>query len=129
MGKARVKIDWDVVAELCKIQCTHQEIADFLKTTRETVDIVCKRDNKITFQEFYTKHRGDGKISLRRAQWQKAVDKQDTTMLIFLGKIQLGQKDKVENDVNMQGTQSISIDLSSMTKEQLREIMSEEDDE
>lgn len=122
----RRDFNWDEIANMCEIQCTQAEIAKVMGCEENTLRAACKRDNKQDWAQFYGEHREKGKISLRRSQWKKAVTNLDTTMLIFLGKNILGQKDKIENDVNMSGGQTINVDLSSMTKEQLRELIDDD---
>lgn len=122
----RKDFNWDEIANMCEIQCTQAEIAKVMGCEENTLRAACKRDNKKDWAQFYAEHREKGKISLRRSQWKKAVTNLDTTMLIFLGKNILGQKDKIENDVNMSGGQTINVDLSSMTKEQLRELIDDD---
>ena len=51
------------------------------------------------FEDFLKKHNSEGKMSLRRMQWQ-AAENGNSTMLVFLGKQYLGQKDKIENKVD-----------------------------
>ena len=48
---------------------------------------------------YLKKGRDQGKTSLRRMQWEKAQSG-NTTMLIWLGKQMLGQKDKLETSEN-----------------------------
>ena len=53
------------------------------------------------FGELIEKGKSMGKKSLRRAQWDKAING-DARMLVFLGKNYLGQQDSPENnDDNM----------------------------
>jgi AraC-like DNA-binding protein len=50
------------------------------------------------FAAVIEKGRERGKSSLKRAQWKKAVDEGNPTMLIWLGKQHLGQTDKTQVD-------------------------------
>lgn len=124
----RRDFDWNQIANMCEIQCTQAEIAKVMGCEENTLRAACKRDNKKDWAQFYAEHRAAGCISLRRSQWKKAITNLDTTMLIFLGKNMLGQKDKVENDVNMSGGQTINVDLSALSKEQLKEIMRDDEE-
>ena len=49
------------------------------------------------FQRIIDEARASGRATLRRLQWQRANGGSDT-MLIWLGKQMLGQKDKVETE-------------------------------
>jgi predicted DNA-binding ArsR family transcriptional regulator len=90
-GRPRKEINYDTVAELANIQCTQEEIASVLKISVRTL----QRDEE--FCRIYKQGMEEGKQSLRRLQW-KAAMKGNTTMLVWLGKQYLGQKDKIETE-------------------------------
>lgn len=89
---------WELFDFLCSIQCTQAEIAEAFDCSIDTLARRIKDKYKQDFAVIYEQKRGAGKISLRRAQWQKAVEGKDTTMLIWLGKQYLGQSDKGEDE-------------------------------
>lgn len=95
-GRPRTVFDWDQVGRLCKIQCTQDEIIDILGTTIDTLADACKRELGVDFSTFYSQKRAGGKRSLRRKQWQTAVEDGNPTLLIWLGKQYLGQSEKQE---------------------------------
>lgn len=101
IGRPVVKLDWDQIEDLCKIHCTQEEIAQFCKTTIETVQADCLREQGIPFSEFYQQKKGLGKISLRRRQYKSAVNEGDRTMMIWLGKQMLGQAEKIEAQASL----------------------------
>ena len=82
------KIDKDMVYRLATIQCTHEEIAEVVGCS---VTHISKH-----YKNIIAKGKETGKKSLRRAQWDKALNG-DTRMQIFLGKQYLGQKDTPED--------------------------------
>lgn len=94
-GAQTVIIPWDDVAKLCKIQCTGEEIASFLDIDYDTLQKACKREFKIKFTDYIAQKKLGGKASLRRNQW-KLAQAGNATMLIWLGKNTLNQKDKSE---------------------------------
>ena len=96
MARPRKEIDWDTFDKLCAFQCTEEEIAQWFDCTVDTITACLKRDKKSSFSEYYAQKRGKGRIALRRRQWHKALEANDTAMLIWLGKQYLGQKDKHE---------------------------------
>lgn len=83
---------------LCKIQCTQSECAATLEVSIPTMDTRLKEMGYSGFLEFHQKHSENGKSSLRRAQWKAALDG-NPTMLIWMGKQVLGQKDRQESVV------------------------------
>lgn len=93
MARPRKEIDWSDVEKLCALQCTQDEIAQFCEVSQDTLTRRCLDDHGVSFAEFFDQKRGTGRISLRRSQWQLA-QKGNATMLIWLGKQYLGQRDK-----------------------------------
>tara|TARA_R110002153_G_scaffold1046_2_gene4924 strand:- start:1294 stop:1629 length:336 start_codon:yes stop_codon:yes gene_type:complete len=96
LGKRRPKIkdiDRELVWKMACMQCTLREIADVCNVSHT---MIAKH-----FGELIEKGKSMGKKSLRRAQWDKAING-DARMLVFLGKNYLGQQDSPENnDDNM----------------------------
>ena len=86
-GRPKKELDIEIIQKLASIMCTNVEIAQVVGCHPDTL-----ADN---FSEYLKKGREEGKISLRRLQWTKAQNG-NTTMLIWLGKQWLGQKDKIE---------------------------------
>jgi len=87
-GRPKKEIDYNAVEKLANIQCTQEEIANFLELSVRTL----QRDEE--FCRIYKKGIDSGKMSLRRLQYKLA--EKSASMAIFLGKQYLGQKDKVE---------------------------------
>ena len=88
-GRPRFEIDYEAVKKLAGIQCTQSEIAAWLGCSVDTL----LRDEK--FCEIYKTGIENGRMSVRRHQW-RALEDGNTTMLVWLGKQYLGQKDKNE---------------------------------
>ena len=99
-GRPSVKIDQKQFENLCNIQCTLEEIAGWFRCSPRTVERWVKQNyvnengKPANFVEVYKKYSKDGKISLRRYQFQLA--KKSATMAIWLGKQILGQTDKID---------------------------------
>jgi hypothetical protein len=88
-GRPRFEIDYEAVKKLAALQCTQVEVASFLGCHVNTL----LKDEK--FMEIYKSGIDNGKMSLRRHQW-KALEDGNTTMLVWLGKQYLGQREKNE---------------------------------
>lgn len=95
MGRPLIKIDWKKVQSLCKIQCTGEEIAGVLGIDYDTLNNALIREKDTTFSDYFKKHSAGGRFSLRRRQF-KIAEEGNPTMLIWLGKQYLGQKEKQE---------------------------------
>ena len=94
MGRPQIQIDQKVFENLCKIQCTLEEIASVFSCSMDTVERWCKRTYKATFADTYKRWAAYGKSSLRRYQFEMA--KKNASMCIWLGKQYLGQRDVYE---------------------------------
>jgi len=93
-GRPRKTIDYEMVEKLGLLQCTQQEIASFLDVNIETLT------SRKKFSAIYKKAVDKGRMSLRRHQW-RALEEGNTTMLVWLGKQYLGQRDKFEHSGNV----------------------------
>lgn len=86
--------------EMCKIQCTREEICAVLDVGEHTLIDWCKATYGKDFRTIYEEKKLGGKKSLRRRQWELAET--DKTMSIWLGKQYLGQKEP-EQEVKHSG--------------------------
>ena len=96
MARPRIEIDRAQFENLCKLQCTSLEIADWFGCSDDTISRWCKREYKKTFKEVFERYKSHGKISLRRTQLRLAES--SPQMAIWLGKQWLGQTDRKEID-------------------------------
>ena len=111
-GRPKKAIDMKLVEGLAHIHCTIDEIAAIM----EISDVTLRKDPE--FLPTYYKAREGGKMSLRRQQF-KAAEGGNTTMLIWLGKQFLGQRDLVRTEVT--GQLEVT-DLYDVSEEQLAVI-------
>jgi hypothetical protein len=96
-GRPRKEIDIDQLRNMVRIQCTAEECSSVLEVDADTLDARLKENGYAGFSDFYKRYSGEGKASLRRAQWKAAQDG-NPTMLVWLGKQMLGQRDKQDLD-------------------------------
>jgi hypothetical protein len=107
-SKGQIKeVDFEQLRTLVRIQCTAEECAAILDMSADTLDTRLKEAGYAGFSEFYKRYNHEGRASLRRAQWKAAVDEGNPTMLIWMGKQMLGQKDK--HDVEINGNITVNI--------------------
>jgi hypothetical protein len=111
-GRPRKEIDFKQLEELCSIQCTEAEICSILDVDDKTLTLRIMETYGVSFSEYFAQKRGNGKTSLRRAQYLTAVGREPVlsekgellvpgtppspALLIWLGKNWLDQKDKSE---------------------------------
>lgn len=105
----------DLIRGLGQIWATTKECAAVLKVTEHTFLSFVHSEPEAF--EAYEGGKESGKVSLRRAQFNLAVNGGNATMQIFLGKNMLGQKDKHEIDGRF-----LIYDLSRLTDQQLDQL-------
>ena len=108
-GTKEYQIDYEVLQSLVSIMCIGEECASVLGMDYETLNTALKRDGNGSFPEYFKRHSGEGKKSLRRAQFDNAINGKNATMQVWLGKQYLGQTDKVEN-VNVEVQEPRTLD-------------------
>ena len=81
----------EIIRRLAEICCTNKEIAHVMGVS---IDVIKKPENR----ELIEQGKSAGKVKLRRAQYAKAVDEGNPTLLIWLGKQMLGQSDNPVNE-------------------------------
>lgn len=96
-GRPPIEIKQEDFEKLCGLQCPLEEIASWFKCSADTIERWCKKIYGMNFAEVYKKYSANGKISLRRYQFNLA--KTNASMAIWLGKQMLGQKEPKENEL------------------------------
>lgn len=72
VGRPRIEIDWEMMRLYAMAHCTLEEVAFFFNCSEDTIERACKREQKMSFADFFRTHRAGGKISVRRALFQMA---------------------------------------------------------
>lgn len=108
-GRPRKVIDYDAAEELGALHCTQEECAPILGCSIA----VLERD--LEFRARHKAGKARANASLRRKQFELAINKGNVTMLVWLGKQVLGQTEK----------QSLRItnEYQAMTREELEAIV------
>lgn len=107
MARPFKKLDEDVIKKLAAIHCTMVEIASVCGCSVDTLERNCA--------ELIKKAKDEGKASLRRMQFQ-AAQSGNNTMLIWLGKQLLDQKDRNEYSAGQEGFKIIVQDYVAKEK-------------
>jgi hypothetical protein len=105
MGRKKAEFDKKTFVDLVGLGCNQQEICWFFRDNTgkpaniDTLSRWCKREFKLTFQEYKKANGGIARnIQLRKNQLE--LSKKNAAMAIFLGKNYLGQKDAIETTDN-----------------------------
>jgi len=94
-GRPVKEINMLEIEKLVSLQATARECASWFNVSEDTIDLRLKDAGYAGFTDFFKKHRGTGQISLRRKQFEVAMNG-NPTMLVWLGKNWLDQTDKTE---------------------------------
>jgi hypothetical protein len=111
--------DFQKLLNMVRIQCTMEECCSVLEMSDTTLNRRLKEMDYNNFEDLYKRHSDEGRMSLRRMQWQNA-EKGNSTMLVWLGKQYLNQKDKSEVQSTVE--QRHVIDLTRISDEGLQSI-------
>jgi hypothetical protein len=94
-GRPRLETNWDEFDALCALQCTLAEIAAQFGFSEDTIERAVKREQGMSFADYFAKKGRAVSYLFRRKQFELAMAG-NPTMLIFLGKQWLGQSDRQE---------------------------------
>jgi len=104
-GRPFIYIDLEELEQVCRLNCTVEEIAAFFNVSKRTIDYRMAEDE--AFREIVEKGRAQGKLSIRRAQMQH-LNAGSEKMAIYLGKVVCGQREVTET---VSDTRPISIEI------------------
>ena len=91
-GRRIAKIDWDIVDKNLIAGANGVEIASIFGIANDTLYSHCIREKDMTFSEYSAAKKSKGDSLLKAKQFQIAM-KGHPTMLIWLGKQRLGQRE------------------------------------
>lgn len=109
MGRPKFDIDWNKVDRYLQAQCDGVAIASLLGIHPDTLYLRCEQDKKMGFSKYSAIKKSEGVELLRAKQFSVAMDG-DRTMLVWLGKQYLNQKDRSNNiNINTDTTKPVII--------------------
>lgn len=95
-GRPEKPINWELVDRMIEAQCTGVEIAGACGMHWDTFFTRFRKHHGISFTDYSTQKAQSGLGIIKLAQYQKAINnsaKGNVQMLIYLGKVLLGQKE------------------------------------
>lgn len=113
-GPEQIEFNLDEIERLCRLNCTNAEIAAFFNVSERTIDR--RLADNPEFFAAVERGRNYGRLSLRRKQIEVATGG-NPTMLIWLGKQYLGQRDKSE----IENTRAINLVINRPEREEEQE--------
>jgi hypothetical protein len=108
-GRPKAEIKYEELEKLCFMQATDEEIAAWFGVSAKTIQRLKKQE---PYGAAFETGAAKGRVSIKRAQFQAAMGG-NITMLIWLGKIVLGQKETIANEHSgKDGAPLITVELS-----------------
>jgi hypothetical protein len=96
VGRKKATVNWEIAAAMCRAGSFSTAICQRLGISESVLIKYCRTDNQMTFDQFRRMHFAAGNDTLHMKQYQLASEG-DKTMLVWLGKNRLGQKDKIDH--------------------------------
>lgn len=97
MARPEIPIDWDRVDYLLQAGCLGTELAATFAMHPTTFYRRVEEKHSMSFTEYLQQRRANGDAAIRQKQYEKALglsETGDNTMLIWLGKNRLGQRNE-----------------------------------
>lgn len=134
VGRPAAEIDWKLVDEHLEAGCPGTEIAGKLGVGPETLYRHCEQKHNVNFTAYSQQKKLSGDSILRKAQFDKAIgrtDLGDNTLLIWLGKTRLEQRETMSVTVAPETEKNFTNVMSQLDQMQkLRQnILQEKKDE
>ena len=93
-GRPEKPVDWKKVDELLMAGCLGTEIAAHFDMCADSFYNKVKEKYNLVFSAYSLEKKQQGDSLIKKAQYDKAVIDKDNTMLVWLGKTRLKQKDE-----------------------------------
>jgi len=103
MPRPKAKIDWEQAGKLIAAGCDGVQVAAYFGIMPDTLYFRCETDNKQGFSDFLREKRAKGDALLYATQYELALKDKNPTMLVWLGKQRLGQREKQDTDITSNG--------------------------
>lgn len=99
-GRPEIKLDWDAIDKSLKAGALGTEIAEIFGVHHDTLYNRCVKEKGMYFSDYAAKVRAKGKDIIRQKQFEKA-EAGDNTMLIWVGRTLVGQKETVTHETKV----------------------------
>jgi hypothetical protein len=100
MGRPRIAIDQKKLEDYLKLYPSEEDCAHLMDCSVDALAKYIKKTYSVTFNELREKMMGSTRAAIKRAQLRKAIEGENPTMLIWVGKQYLSQSDQIKLDVN-----------------------------
>jgi hypothetical protein len=111
MARPKAKIDWDEAGEMISAGCDGVQVAAYFGIHPDTLYMACEKELKMGFSAYLQTKRATGDAMLLKTQFELALKEKDRTMLVWLGKQRLGQREKQDTDITSGGDKLTDIKI------------------
>jgi len=115
-GRPKKEFKQEQFENLCRIQCTKQEIMSVLDMCEKTLDLKINEMYGDNFSGVYERFKEEGRMSLRRQMMKNAIENNSIMMQIFLSKNYLGMAERQEVKSDQNVTFGENMDLERIKK-------------
>lgn len=108
--KNEKQVNWDLVDTLLMSGCTGTEIASHFNLHHDTFFRKLEKEKGVAFTAYCQEKRSKGDSLIKHQQFLKALGKTnegDNTMLVWLGKNRLNQKENPDQESSSQATDNL----------------------
>lgn len=95
-GRKKYNIDWKVVDHYLTCGCSGAQVAAKIGIGSDCLYLRVKEEFGVDFSAYMQQKRATGETLVKEAQFDEAVRKRNTSMLIWIGKQMLGQSERQE---------------------------------
>jgi len=115
-GRPHLELDWEIVDGMLKADCHGTSIAARFGIHPNTLYNKVVEEKKMSFSEYSKQKSLEGNDDLKKVQYDVAKIDKNVTMLIWLGKQRLGQKENhdVVSTPNDQKLDALLADIKAM---------------
>lgn len=111
MPRPRAKIDWEQAGKLIAAGCDGVQVAAYFGIHPDTLYLACESELKMGFSAYLQQKRSKGDAMLLARQYEVAYADKNPTMLVWLGKQRLGQREKQDTDITTGGDKLTDIKI------------------
>ena len=108
-GRPIKVIDWDEVDKMLVAGCNGVQVAAYFDMHPQTLYDRVQIEKGVVFTEYSSKNKEKGNALLHATQFKVALDK-DKTMLVWLGKQRLNQRDNPAHDEKFDAKLALLLD-------------------
>jgi predicted metal-binding transcription factor (methanogenesis marker protein 9) len=125
-GRPKSDIDWKRVDELLEADCSGAGIAAILGIAPCTLYDRCLKDKGISFSEYSQQKNSKGESLLKEVQYLKAMSG-DNTLLVWLGKVRLKQKEYQDEIIKQEVESKFEQLMKQMEKDKANNLQTNDD--